>query len=408
MSPSLSRVPARPIRPSPTGRAALHTAFSGTPENFPGSSGTTRLGNDTNDVGLESFSEPDHEKKLAGAFGHKPLSLNPLERSDLESAFGTEALNECLEYDVFSTVDALRRQLAYEQKSEMSATQFYRIDPACMPTGWHAEDTKIDQGGGLISLRTIFRGPAGECGKIMRSFDGCTLHLDEAYKSSLPSKLVGVPGFDHPVATINYMTARACRLLDMTADKLGSVKVNRLQHRPMLVHLDWLQYKYPQKSLAELIGHTTWAKQYVRQAAANIGHTLEAEPEITFQSSPEWIAAHPGVPERDWAYTRMEAQRLAIEHMTGHEIVEVDDPLVNWEISAAKAIERFKEERCVDLSESNATIETERIDRMISVHLGALEKSETALTKRYGVPPDYAPRHMNFDVTFRTRRIDER
>ncbi|MES2831752.1 MAG: hypothetical protein V4695_07150 [Pseudomonadota bacterium] len=339
------------------------------------------------------------------AVGHRPLSLTTVERKRLIVAFGAVAVEESLQHDVFDCADALHRQLTHEHQNDMSPEQYYRLDPAGLPPGWRVDDCMTNRADGLQTLRTILHGPGGECGRIVRGFDGQTLHLDEAYKCSLPSKIANVPGYAQPFSTMNYLTARACKILNVSSDNLASIKINRLQHRPTLAHFDWLQQQYPDESLSQLIGHTTWVKKNIRQVALNIGHELEPKPEIFLQGSPEWIAAHPGAPSRAWAYTEAEAQRLTIKHITGQEIVEVDTANTDWQACAAEAIRRFKQERCAHLSESEAAVETQRIDELIAARLQALRQSDLAVGKRYGFRQDYAPKHLNFDVRFCTRRL---
>lgn len=400
-----SHLPMRVIRVGSIPGETPQSTFSIKPDILHGAEELANIAAPRSSQCRKVFVVSDPGQSVTSFRNRQRLVLTPQKRDELAIVFGAEALAERLEYDAFASVETLQRQLAFEQKSEMSSTQFYGIDPARLPAGWIAHDQEINRGQGLRSLRSVLRGPAGECGTVVRSFNGCTLYLDEAYKSSLPSKLGDVPGFGHPVATMNYMTARACRLLNINAENLGSIKINRLQHRPTLVHLDWLQSNYPQRSLSELFGHTTWAKKYLRQCAANIGHVLDAEPEIALQGSTQWKAAHPGAVERDWDYTDAEARRLALVHMTGYDIAKVDDPSIDWKHNAEEAIDRFKKDRCVNLSPAAAGAESTRIDKMITERLEALEKSDVALAERYALPNNYAPRHLNFDVTYRTKRM---
>jgi len=334
---------------------------------------------------------------------HTPLALSPLECSRLASVYGVETVLQRIEHDVFSDVAALERQLAHEHRVDFFVKDYASLNPSAIPDGWTFNDKFIHHEHGLVELRTVLRGPAGECGKVVRSFDGHTLHLNKAYKSSLPTRLAGIPGMGRPAATVNYMTARACKLLGVTTENLRQIKINRLQHRPTLAHLDWLKHQYPGKTLSTLIGHTTWARNYVRQTATNIGHALQENPDITLESSREWHAAHPNACHRDWDYMRAETERLTIKHYTGQKITKIDDVSNDWKESAAKAIENFKVRQCRDLGDDAAENLRNEIDATIKKHLTQIDHAESALAQRYGLNADYKPRHLNFDVTFRTQ-----
>ena len=271
-----------------------------------------------------------------------------------------------------------------------------------VPPGWIAEDAMRRTPDGVTHLRTRFIGPMGESGVVARSFDGTTLHLDKAYKSTLPTRLAGVPNFDRSVATVNYMTARACRLLGTTEHNLQQIKVNRLQHRPVLAHLDWLSRNNPDKTIAELIDHTTWAKSYIRETAATVGHRLVPEPAIDLQGGPAWEAAHPGASQRDWAYLQHETERLTFTHLTRQKIDLVDNASGSWRASAAMALARYKTAQCRGMAPGAAAERMREIDTLLQTRLTAIAAEETGLRQRYGMPPGREPTHLNFDVTYRT------
>ena len=354
---------------------------------------------------------------LAAAFagpaaraGHEQLDASSLPdaREPLDAQFGAETVESRLRHDVFADLAALKRQLTHESKTEITLDEYHRIEPLGgpagqgVPPGWHLEDRITRDAGGLTKMRSTLTGPNGESGMIVRSFDGRTLYLDKAYKSTLPTRMTGVPGFDRPVTTINYLTARACRILGVTPENLQYIKVNRLQHKPALAHLDWLQRKYPESSMADLIQHTTWARSYIRETAAILGHAVQAAPAIDLEDGAAWSKAHPGAARRDWDYMTMETERLTIKHLTGQKLSRVDDASGDWRVSAEQALARFKAQRCTGLAEPETAALEADIDSRLTRRLDAIRLEDHALRTRYELPFGTAPRHVNFDVTFRT------
>ena len=371
----------------------------------------------------------------------------------LAAQFGAATVASRLAHDVFRDAEALKKQLAHESKTEITPEEYARIEPfgACaklapagaekhgylpdlrhagaeatagvvearhdatgklvdlhasgclgVPDGWHVQDRLSMDAGGMAKLRTTLSGPQGESGMIVRSFDGRTLYLDKAYKSTLPTRLSGVPGFDRPLATINYLTARACRVLGVTPDNLQQIKVNRLQHRAALAHVDWLLRRHPQKSMGELIDHTTWARSYIRETAANLGHITQPRPAIDLEGGPNWIRSHPGAQRREWNYLTMETERLTIKHLTGQKLPRVDDRSIGWQDAAIQAVATFKGKRCAGLDPIEALSVAADIDQLLVRRLDAIRHEEKALRKRYDLPDDSVPRHFNFDVTFQS------
>jgi hypothetical protein len=98
-----------------------------------------------------------------------------------------------------------------------------------VPEGWITENELTVEPSGERRLRTVLTGPSGESGIIERGFDGTTLTLEKAYKSTLPTRVNGIPGFTRPASTINFLTARAFTILGVTANNLARLKVSRLQ-----------------------------------------------------------------------------------------------------------------------------------------------------------------------------------
>ncbi len=399
---------------------------------------------------------------MAVADPSAPLCLTAAQHAELAALYGDAVIAKALAHDCFANVAALRRQLAHEAKTEITLADYDHIAPflpagddrieqsvvsaagsepgavaslertsvvhadgaisqrsisrnargECIalnasgrfgvPPGWTAEDKMSRGADGVLKLRTRFIGPAGESGVVVRSFDGTTLHLDKAYKSTLPTRLAGVPGFARPVATVNYMTARACRILGVTAQNLQQIKVNRLQHRPTLVHLDWLMRNNPGKSIAELIDHSTWAKTYIRQTAEIVGRRTAPGPAIEPEGSRAWQAAHPGAPRRDWSYLQRETERLTFKHLTRQKIVKVDDATGCWETSAAMALACYKAQQCEGLSPGEAARRSQEIDALLQARLAAIGAEESGLRSRYGMAPQRVPAQINFDVTYRT------
>ena len=390
------------------------------------------------------------------------LVLSATEHAEMAALYGNEAVADAIANDSFADAAALRRQLAHEAKIEITLTDYHRIDPFCtavgdfsrqsvqmasgddlpeacsivrisvthadgvisqrwrtfnahgkwiafnavgrfgLPTGWIAEDTVRRSSDAITQVRTRLIGPNGESGAVVRSFDGKTLHLDEAYKSTLPTRLAGVPGFDRSVATVNYLTARACRLLGVTAQNLQQIRINQLQHRPVLMHLDWLLRKYPDKSIGELIDHTTWAKSYIRETAAIVGRRVIPGPGIDAEGSPTWEAAHPGAAQRNWPYLQSETKRLTFKHLTRERIDQIDAASGAWKTSAATALARYKVAQCRGLSPVAASARMHEIDTLLQTRLAAISAEEAGLRRRYDLPADRMPEHLNFDVTYQT------
>lgn len=390
------------------------------------------------------------------------LRLSAAEHAELAITYGANAVADALASDRFDNIAALRRQLKYESTIEITLLDYHRIAPfavagdhdiersseavshqtlldvalverqQCLhadgevsrvkvardamgdrvmldafgrfavPEGWIAEDSLRRDASGLTKLRTRFIGPNGESGMVVRSFDGATLHLDKAYKSTLPTRLNGVPGFERPVTTVNYMTARACKILGVTHENLKQIKVNRVQHRPMLAQLDWLRRTNPGMPMEALVDRTTWAKSYIRQTGDILGLCIAPNPKLDLEGSPTWQAAHPDAQPREWCYLEMEAQRQTYKHVTGEKIARVDDLLRPWQISAAEALLNFESRECAGLSPIAAAQRVAEIKTLIQNRLVALGAEGEGLRSRYGMHADQVPQHFNFDVTYRT------
>jgi hypothetical protein len=365
-------------------------------------------------------------------------AITDSEKTEVMALFPDPINADRVEHDVFRDAAMLRRQLAHENKIEITAIEYARIRPFgddsilnadfvgdsvkitvernvhgdismllakgqfTLPEGWQFEDKLIRINDKLVKVKTTLIGPDGKSGMIQRSFDGRTLFLDKAYKSTLPSRLEGVEGFDHPVALINYMTARACKILGVTSDNLKQIKVHRLQHRGALAHLDWLSRRYPEKKLSELIDHTTWARSYIRGTSDTFGHKLVPAPTIDLENSDEWKTAHPGAQRRNWSYLGDETKRLSIEHITDTKIAKLDDPDRDCSREIHDAIDRYKEKKCENLSSGEATQVRTEIDARIQSKITAVEKEEAILRQRYALPENTVPTNLNFDVTYRT------
>jgi hypothetical protein len=271
-----------------------------------------------------------------------------------------------------------------------------------VPPGWQIED-KLTTADGVIRLRSTLTGPNGESGMVVRGFDGVTLYLEKAYKCSLPSRLANVPTFAGPVATINYLSARACRIMGVTHDNLQHIRISRLQHQPLLLHLDWLRRRYPQRPLEELIDHTTWARTYIRDNATMVGKQLQPTPAISLQGSPGWVAAHPDATLRDFNYLRAEGTRQMIKHLTGANLPKVDDPVRDWRTAASDAMQALRAWTRAGGQPATAAAPAVRISAKIRARLTATRTQETQLRQRYDLPKPMTPQHLNFDVTFSLR-----
>ena len=271
-----------------------------------------------------------------------------------------------------------------------------------VPPGWRVED-KLTTADGTIRLRSTLTGPNGESGMVVRGFDGVTLYLEKAYKSTLPSQLSNVPTFTGPVATINFLTARACRIMGVTHDNLQHIRISRVQHQPLVMHLDWLRRRYPQRSLEELIDHTTWARTYIRDNATMVGKQLQPAPAISLQGSPAWVAAHPNSTLRDFNYLRAEGARQMIKHLTGATLPKVDDPVRDWRPAAGHAMRALRAWARAGDQPGIAVAQVARISADIRERVMAIRNEEGNLRERYDLPKPLTPQHLDFDVTFSLR-----
>ncbi|MBC7514687.1 MAG: hypothetical protein H7234_09680, partial [Herminiimonas sp.] len=169
-----------------------------------------------------------------------------------------------------------------------------------------------------------------------------------------------------------------------------------------LVHLDWLMRENPGNTIGELIDHTTWAKRYIRETAEIVGRRAVPVPSLDLEGSQAWEAAHPGAAQRDWSYLQSETERLTFKHLTDQKIDKVDDASCSWRTSAAMALARYKVAQCHGLSPDDAARRRREIDTLLQTRLAAIDAEETSLRRRYGMPADRVPAHLNFDVTYRT------
>lgn len=342
-------------------------------------------------------------------------------REQLIRQFGAAQVASRLAHDVFPDDAALQRQLAHENKAGITPADYAAILPhivmnngdaasrlAAMraagelgiPHGWQVDDRLTLGAAGMTTLRSRLVGPNGESGMVARSYDGTTLHLDKAYKSTLPTRLEGIPGSSTALPTIQYLTARACRILGVSTENLQQIKVNRLQHRPTLAHLDWLLRKYPDRSLPAMAGHTTWARSYIRETADPFALAVQGEPVIDLQGKPAWCAAHPGAVLRSWNYMGMETERLTIKHFIGQSLPKTDDPLQDWRAAAQQAIATHQATCCAGLDEAAADAQGQLTKAVLMKKIDALHREERALHHRYGLGVDASPLHLNFDLTF--------
>jgi hypothetical protein len=381
----------------------------------------------------------------------------PIQRIKLYREFGLAAVQNRLTHDTHVNGDSLRKQLAYEAKKGIGPKEFGGLkpyeptqnqtvevtwspagadDPAHIaqvesrttmeageevgrmkrryddqgrlrsleargsygvPPGWQANDRLTVDGQGVSKLRSVFTGPDGKSGKVVRRFDGKTLVLDKAYRSSLPGTLNYVPGLRHEVPTMNYMTARALRILGVNAGNLKEIRGSRVQHQLTVGHMDWLSRKYPKASPDELIYHTSWAKN-IDSTAGIVGHKLAKGASVVLQGSSRWNAEHPGAAVRGWDYPQQEASRLAIKHMTGVRIAHVDDPERDWRAEGQAALERH----FAELVETHGQTEGERLKAKAKKLLASVDGEQARIERRYGVDPEKGPVHMNFDVIFPT------
>ena len=70
------------------------------------------------------------------------------------------------------------------------------------------------------------------------------------------------------------------------------------------------------------------------------------------------------------------------------------------------ALARYKVAQCHGLSPGNAAERRREIDTLLQTRLAAIDAEESNLRRRYGMPPDRVPGHLNFDVTYRTTAQD--
>jgi len=381
-----------------------------------------------------------------------------IERMKLYREFGLATVQNRLTRDTHANGDSLRKQLAYEAKKGIGPEEFDGMkpyepkqnetlevtwsaaganDPAHItrvelrttvaagreigqlkrgydnqgrlrsleargsygvPPGWQANDRLTVDEQGVSKLRSVFTGPQGESGKVVRRFDGKTLVLDKAYRSSLPGTFIGVPGLRRDVPTMNYMTARALRILEVNAGNLKEIKGSRVQHQLTVAHMDWLSRKYPKASPDELIYHTSWAKN-INSTAGIVGHKLAKGASVVLQGSSRWNEEHPGAAVRGWDYPQQEASRLAIKHMTGVSIAHVDDPERDWRAEGQAALDRH----FARLMETHGQAEGARLSDKAKKLLASVDGEQARIERRYGVDHEKGPVHMNFDVIFPTR-----
>lgn len=385
------------------------------------------------------------------------------EQQELQSLYGRDAVRECLNYDTFRKIDELRRHLSYihsqatislcdygkiqpfKWMSNFSSTlfasslecgdslpdQFCRIkwailntpqtkiiDSTCgngifsfsvessfgLPTGWKAEDTFTQPKSGFYRLGTTLHSPDGGAGRIERSFDGRMLSLEEAYNCTLPTSLDGIPGINRRIPTMNFMTARACKILGVTRENLSEIRISRLQHRPTLAHLDWMQRKYPDQNLETLFDHTTWSKTHIKNTARIIGHTLLPCPAINLQGSEPWRMTPQHAKIRNWDFFQAYTERCTVMYLTGQELPKVDDHTQDWREAAKLAVENYKAKCCVGLTSDEAHMVTQNIDRLLTKKYTAIAAEESAVRQRYDLPDESAPQNINFDVIYKTRK----
>ncbi|MBC7499980.1 MAG: hypothetical protein H7315_05730 [Herminiimonas sp.] len=393
------------------------------------------------------------------------LVLSSVEQQQLEAEFGPDVVHECLAHDVFDSADALRRQLTHENRPAISLSDYQRIqtyvpryhfstasetgspknrlDPDGLhrlkdaivnttatrvteisgdkqgsrsftvstqfglPEGWSAHDTLSQSTHNVLSLRTTLRSPDGGAGSTLRSFDGLRLSMEEAYKGTLPTRLDKLNTIERPLATVNFMTARSCRILGVTTENLREIRGCRIQHRPTLAHADWLQRQYPDQTLGALIDHTTWAKSQLRNTARIVGHEPLPRPAVHLQGSNEWREPKPTSKLRDWSYFKEETERYTVVHLTGRALPEVDDVTQDWRNAAQLAIEEYKTRCVADASADQAKDIADNIDRMLAKKLAAIDAEEQIVRQRYDLPVGTVPRHINFDVIYKTQPIGD-
>jgi hypothetical protein len=392
------------------------------------------------------------------------LILDSTERKELENKFGADKLDGCLQHDNFANVTELARQLAHENKTEITLADFLKIKPFAFsteptieietrsssadddpgvtgheiesfkvdgkivgvihktfgendqllrlsskgqftfPPGWTVEDRLIKHADGKIEMRSCLTGPNHEAGMIRRSFNGSTLWLNKAYKSTLPTRINGLNGFDRPCATMNFMTARACKVLGVNQFNLKKIKVHQLQHQPTLIHIDWLLSQMPGKSVTQVIDHTTWTKSYIKETADIVGHTILPNPKVDLQESTSWRTSHPNAKLRDWDYLKQQTKRLTFKHLTGGKLPKVDDRNIDWENAADVAFQNYKLQKTDGLDIYETQQMCQDIDRSLTTKLASIESVEEKLRRRYGLEQPCVPRHINFDVTFSTKQ----
>jgi hypothetical protein len=285
----------------------------------------------------------------------------------------------------------------YDKKNELRRIEAH--GSYGVPPGWVADDKLTVNDEDVKKLRSAFTGPNGESGKVVRVFDGKTLVLDKAYRSSLPAKLSDVPGLGHDVPTMNYMTARALRILGVNAGNLKEIKGSRVQHQLTVGHMDWLSKKYPKASPDKLIYHTSWAKN-IDSTAHIIGHKLAKGASVVLQGSSQWNVEHEGAKVRGWDYPQQEASRLAIKHMTGVRIAHVDDPVRDWRTEGQAALDVH----FAKLREKHGEEKGTRLSDKAKNRLASVDGEQARIERRYGVDHEKGPVHMNFDVIFPTRQ----
>ena len=210
-----------------------------------------------------------------------------------------------------------------------------------------------------------------------------------------------------PLATVNFMAARSCRILGVTTENLREIRGCRIQHRPTLAHVDWLRRQYPDQTLGALIDHTTWAKSQLRNTARIVGHEPLPQPAVHLQGSNEWRKSKPASKVRDWSYFQQETERYTVVHLTGRALPEVDDMTQDWRNAAQLAIEEYKTRCVADASADQARDIADNIDRMLAKKLAAIDAEEQTIRQRYDLPVGTVPQHMNFDVIYKTQPIGD-
>ena len=179
--------------------------------------------------------------------------------------------------------------------------------------GWKFDDGRgvyTDSDGVTKVIETTVRGPNGAEGFFERAYNPVTKQLElrmafmrmRGQKKALPSMIGKQGSAPEMVAgkgtpTLQYLTIYQMKLLGVPVGEgaagLRSIHMSNIQNVETIVHLHWLQQKYPGMAMDQLIEFTPSLK-YADTTATQTGYTRSGTPKVTGgeQSPIREIMAH--------------------------------------------------------------------------------------------------------------------